>query len=131
MLVEFDSLKVVRERTTFLDYVYGGCEIDFSVAIDFSVGNGEPNQPETLHTTMEDQQGNKYVQAIKSAVTIMQYYNTTKRIASYGFGARVLPKHEPSQCFSLTGDIFSPEVNGINGLIEAYRVAIDQVTFSD
>ena len=50
MLVEFDSLKVVRERTTFLDYVYGGCEIDFSVAIDFSVGNGEPNIPETLHT---------------------------------------------------------------------------------
>ena len=61
------------------------------------------------------------MQAIKSVVTIMQYYNSSKKIASYGFGAKVVVDHDISQCFALTGDIFSPQVKGINGLIEAYK----------
>ena len=51
----------------------------------------------------------------------MQYYNASKRITAYGFGANVVKNHETSHCFSLTGDIFSPQVNGIKGLIEAYN----------
>ena len=51
----------------------------------------------------------------------MQYYNSTKRIASYGFGAKVNYFHETSNCFALTGDIFQPEVNGVQELIEAYK----------
>ena len=54
----------------------------------------------------------------------MQYYNSTKKIAAYGFGAKVIAAHEPSNCFALTGDIFSPEVNGIDGLVEAYRKSL-------
>ena len=73
----------------FLDYVYGGCEINLSVAIDFSSANLDPKDPNSLHR-LQDQENNKYLQAIKSAVTIMQYYNSTKLIAAYGFGAKVV-----------------------------------------
>ena len=36
-------------KYTFLDYVFGGCEISLSVAIDFTLSNGNPNEPESLH----------------------------------------------------------------------------------
>ena len=67
---------------------------------------------------------------MKSAVTIMQYYNSTKLIAAYGFGAKVVPNHEASHCFAMTGDIFCPEVTGINGLIETYHRNLEAVEFS-
>lgn len=104
---EFQGLRVTQQ-STFLDYVYGGCEMSLSVAIDFSLGNGDPTESTSLHTTKNDYAQNKYLQAIKSVVTIMQYYNSTKRIESYGFGAEVVQNHEPSSCFAMTGDIFNP-----------------------
>jgi len=108
----------VTEKKNFLDYIYGGCEINLSVAIDFSSSNGYRTDSKSLHSS--DDIRNKYLQAIKSAVTIMQYYNSTKKIASYGFGAKVVANHKNSDCFALNGDIFSPEVNGVAGLIETY-----------
>lgn len=59
----------------------------------------------------------------------MQYYNTTKRIAAFGFGAKVVPTHETSNCFALTGDIFRPEVSGIAGLLEAYQRSLKSLKF--
>ena len=38
-----------EERVTFLDYIFGGCEIGVHVAIDFTLSNGEPAKPESLH----------------------------------------------------------------------------------
>ena len=60
----------------------------------------------------------------------MQYYNSTKRIAAYGFGAKVVADHDTCNSFALTGDIFNPEVNGINGLIDAYLKSLKQVQFN-
>jgi hypothetical protein len=42
------SLKIDR-RSTFLDYVFGGCEISLGVAIDFTLSNQDPNDPASLH----------------------------------------------------------------------------------
>lgn len=42
--------KVTFERRhSFLEYVFGGCDIDLSIAIDFTLSNGAPNNPESLH----------------------------------------------------------------------------------
>ena len=51
----------------------------------------------------------------------MQYYNSTKRIASYGLGAQVVSGQATQNCFAMNGDIFSPEVRGIAGLLDAYQ----------
>jgi len=34
-----------QKRNTFLDYVFGGCDISLAVAIDFTLSNGDPNDP--------------------------------------------------------------------------------------
>lgn len=120
MSIDFTGARVAQSQN-FLDYVYGGCEINLSVAIDFSASNQAD-----MHRA-EDQSNNKYLQVIKSAVTIMQYYNSTKKIAAYGFGAKVVPAHETCNSFALTGDIFNPEVDGITGLIQAYQKSLEQV----
>lgn len=46
--LELKSLKFDR-RFTFLDYVFGGCEISLSIAIDFTLSNGDPRDPKSLH----------------------------------------------------------------------------------
>jgi len=43
----------------------------------------------------------------------------------YGFGAKIPPSHSVcSDCFALTGDFFLPEVEGIDGILQAYFRAL-------
>ena len=52
----------------------------------------------------------------------MQYYDSDKKIPVFGFGAKVPPNtHRASHCFALNGDIFDPECDGIEGVVEAYK----------
>ena len=49
----------------------------------------------------------------------------------YGFGAMVPPvRHRASHCFAVNGDIFNPEVDGLEGVIEAYKTAIQTLKLS-
>mmetsp|Transcript_3469 Transcript_3469/g.2471 ORF Transcript_3469/g.2471 Transcript_3469/m.2471 type:complete len:90 (-) Transcript_3469:1555-1824(-) len=36
-------------RYTFLQYVFGGCDINLVIAIDFTLSNGSPNDRDSLH----------------------------------------------------------------------------------
>lgn len=47
-LFNFMDLKVHRKHS-FLEYVFGGCDIDLSIAIDFTLSNGAPNTRDSLH----------------------------------------------------------------------------------
>ena len=116
-------MKIEREHS-FLDYVIGGCQIDLSIAIDFTLSNGNPRDPSSLHYF--DPQRNQYLKAIRAVGDILQYFNSEKKINLYGFGATVAPfENRPSHCFSLTGDIFNPRVNSIEEVIARYRHALD------
>ena len=45
-----------------------------------------------------------------------------------GFGAAVPPYGTTANhCFALNGNIFDPEVDGIDGVVEAYKNAISRV----
>lgn len=70
---------------------------------------------------------NEYLSAIGSVGNILQYYDSDKKIPTFGFGAIVPPNKNASHCFALNGDIFSPEVDGLDGVIEAYKNAIKNV----
>ena len=39
----------LQRKTNFLEYVFGGCKINLSIAIDFTLSNGKPNTPGSLH----------------------------------------------------------------------------------
>ena len=58
--VQFD----LKKSHSFLDYIFGGCEIGLSIAIDFTLSNGEPSDPTSLHKL--DPERNEYLNAIKS-----------------------------------------------------------------
>ena len=58
------------ERThSFLEYVFGGCEIDLTIAIDFTLSNGDPRSRDSLH--FFDPNKNQYLQAIQSVGSIL------------------------------------------------------------
>jgi len=117
------DLKLERQHS-FLEYVFGGCEIELSMAIDFTLSNGDPRQPSSLH--YNDPNRNQYLQAIRSVGDILQYYNTDKMINLYGFGGAIPPfSQRASHCFALNGDIFNPRVNGIEGVMAHYRHALN------
>jgi hypothetical protein len=35
----------IQKKYSFLDYIFGGCEVGITVAVDFTASNGPPNQP--------------------------------------------------------------------------------------
>lgn len=116
------GLKVERHHS-FLEYVFGGCEVDLSIAIDFTLSNGNPKSRESLHYF--DPKSNQYLQVLNSVGNILQFYNTDKFINLYGFGGAIPPyRKRPSHCFALNGDILNPRVNGMDSVINYYRQAI-------
>jgi len=128
-VLQLVSLEIV-ESTSFLDYVLGGCEISLIVGIDFTKSNGIPTDYNSLHYYYEQDPDNEYIQAINAVGEILQYYDSDKKIPIYGFGAKLPPKFDVvSHCFALNGNIFTPEVTGIDEALEVYRNAIYSVKF--
>uniref|UniRef100_A0A8C9U644 Copine family member 9 n=1 Tax=Scleropages formosus TaxID=113540 RepID=A0A8C9U644_SCLFO len=60
------SFKVESEYT-FVDFIRGGTQLNFTVAIDFTASNGNPSQPTSLHY-MNPYQLNAYAMALKNRV---------------------------------------------------------------
>ncbi len=40
---------VTQVVPSFLDYIRGGTEVNFTVAVDFTASNGNPNDQRSLH----------------------------------------------------------------------------------
>lgn len=105
-----DTLKIkkfdLKPSTSFLEYVFGGCQINLNVAIDFTLSNGHPQESTSLHN-LSNPRKNEYIQAIRGVGDILQYYDSDKEIPAYGFGANIIKgKNSASHCFALNGDIF-------------------------
>ena len=113
---------VVQKRVSFLDYIFGGCEISLQVAVDFTASNGDPNQQHSLHS----QSGmNQYIQAISSVGAILEQYDSDRKYPVYGFGGQLFENMtKASHCFALNGNIFNPECLGIQGVLNTYRNSI-------
>ena len=39
----------LKKRPTFMEYLFGGCNLSMAIAIDFTASNGEPSLPSSLH----------------------------------------------------------------------------------
>ena len=59
------------QRVSFLDYVMGGCEIGVHVAIDFTLSNGSPSKPTSLHYIDPATHRNQYLDVIDSVVSVL------------------------------------------------------------
>ncbi|XP_069062241.1 copine-9 [Pleurodeles waltl] len=112
------SFKVESEYT-FVDYIKGGTQLNFTVAIDFTASNGNPSQPTSLHY-MNPYQLNAYGMALKAVGEIIQDYDSDKLFPAYGFGAKIPPDGKISHEFPLNNDVENPNCTGIQGVLEAY-----------
>jgi len=112
---------------SFLDFIYGGLQLNFTVAIDFTGSNGHPSDPSSLHYNGAGGRPNQYVTAIQAVGTIIQDYDSDKMFPSLGFGAKVPPTNQVSHEFFLSLDPSRPYCAGLGGILEAYQTALNCV----
>ncbi|XP_054607307.1 copine-3 isoform X5 [Nothobranchius furzeri] len=117
--------QVVKEYT-FLDYIMGGCQINFTVAVDFTGSNGDPRSPDSLHY-ISPQGVNEYLTAIWSVGNVIQDYDSDKMFPAFGFGAQIPPTWQVSHEFPLNFNASNPFCAGIEGVVQAYRACLPQV----
>lgn len=101
---------------TFAEYISGGCEINLTVAIDFTGSNGDPRQPGTLHYFNPDGSMNDYQKAIMSIASILSNYDSDKKYPVWGFGAKY--NSVVQHCFRCGS---ADEVDGVQGILKAYQ----------
>ncbi|RLV92442.1 hypothetical protein DV515_00013781 [Chloebia gouldiae] len=104
------DLKIHRVYS-FLDYIMGGCQIHFTVAIDFTASNGDPRNSCSLHY-INPYQPNEYLKALVAVGEICQDYDSDKKFSALGFGARIPPKYEVSHDFAIN---FNPDNDECEG----------------
>jgi len=124
--VQLNSIKI-ESNPTFLDFIQGGLQVNFTVAIDFTGSNGNPKSPQSLHYQDPSGRPNQYVTAINSVGGIVQDYDSDKMFPALGFGARVPPSGQVSHEFFLTLDPTRPFCAGVEGIVSAYYNSLNTV----
>ncbi|XP_043960704.1 LOW QUALITY PROTEIN: copine-3-like [Gambusia affinis] len=124
-VVSVKHCEVVKEFT-FLDYIMGGCQINFTVAVDFTGSNGDPRSPQSLHY-ISPQGVNEYLSAIWSVGNVVQDYDSDKMFPAFGFGAQIPPTWQVSHEFPLNFNPSNPFCAGVEGVVQAYRACLPQV----
>nr|XP_054749646.1 copine-3-like [Lytechinus pictus] len=117
----------VKRVYTFLDYILGGCQINFTVGIDFTGSNGDPNEESSLHF-INLESPNQYTQAIVSVGEVIQDYDSDKLFPALGFGAKIPPNGTVSHEFPINFQPNNPFCAGVSGIVAAYQSCIRQVS---
>jgi len=69
---------------------------------------------------------NPYQAAIRKTLKFLDYYDTDGFIPFFGYGAKLPPfRNSVSHCFAANGNIFKPDVRGINSMIKNYVKCLD------
>uniref|UniRef100_A0A8C3AKF6 Copine-3 n=1 Tax=Cyclopterus lumpus TaxID=8103 RepID=A0A8C3AKF6_CYCLU len=105
------NCQVVKEYT-FLDYIMGGCQINFTIAIDFTGSNGDPSSPQSLHY-INPEGYNEYLTAIWAVGNIIQDYDRYMQTVSHEFPINFNPAN--------------PFCSGIEGVVQAYQQCIPRL----
>lgn len=114
----------VLKNYSFLDYIRGGMQINLTVAIDFTGSNGNPSNPMSLHYVGTN--SNSYEIAIRSCGNIVAYYDYDQLFPAYGFGGKFCGNNVVNHCYPLNMNLNNPEIQGIEGIIQAYRNILNQ-----
>ncbi len=129
---------------TFMDYINRGLPIGFQIVIDFTGSNGDPRTPGTLHHLAHVDPSSpfytpgfdtmsEYMKAIKLLYNVVHGYDSDGMIPLWGYGA-LIPisngRKINSWDFAINGDDANPSVQGIQGVMEAYRHALTNIELS-
>ncbi|KAI8771714.1 copine-9 [Biomphalaria glabrata] len=115
----------IEVENTFIDYIRGGMQMNFTVAIDFTASNGNPQSPESLHY-LNPYCPNQYASAVTAVGEIIQDYDSDNMFPALGFGAR-MPDGSVSHEFPLNFEPSNPFCPGVQGVLNAYYQALSRV----
>ncbi|MBN3292527.1 CPNE2 protein, partial [Polypterus senegalus] len=113
---------------SFLDYILGGCQLMFTVGIDFTASNGNPRDPTSLHY-INPMGTNEYLAAIWAVGQIIQDYDTDKMFPALGFGAQLPPDWKVSHEFAINFNPTNPFCSGVEGIAQAYSSCLPHIRF--
>ena len=98
----------------------------------YLASNGVPKVPTSLHHILKPP--TQYQLVMKSIWDIIENYDSDKRIAAFGFGAKPQFQHIRSNtvehCFALNDSPQNPEIQGFQNLMNFYVNAINNMEFS-
>lgn len=128
-----DSIVLIN-RAEFLEYIQAGMQINLCCAVDFTLSNGEPNKKNSLHYIPPEPKmiQNDYYRAMERVSKVLAPYDNDGKIPFFGFGATLLHKDGEvvSNCFPINMRDNDPDVQGVFGLLEAYRNVFHHIAFS-
>ena len=114
-------------KSTFVDYLSKGMQINLDIAIDYTASNNE--NPIPLHKIKVGSQ-NDYEKAIESCGSILAFYDYDQLFPVYGFGGIPLcpqnPSNMVSHCFNINFRN-DPNINGINNILKIYRESLGRI----
>uniref|UniRef100_A0A8C2D624 Copine-2 n=1 Tax=Cyprinus carpio TaxID=7962 RepID=A0A8C2D624_CYPCA len=113
---------------SFLDYILGGCQLMFTVGIDFTASNGNAREPSSLHY-INPMGSNEYLSAIWAVGQIIQDYDTDKMFPALGFGAQLPPDWKVSHEFAINFNPTNPFCSGVEGIVQAYSNCLPHIRF--
>ena len=115
-----------KKRKMLHDYFIKDMRILFSIAIDFTSSNLDPNNPESLHTKFLEH--NQYAKSINICGKILNEYANDKVYPVYGFGGVPENSNSVSHCFNINGKK-DPNISGIDEVISTYFNCLSTVKF--
>jgi len=120
----------IIKKYSLVSFLKGGLELQLMVAIDFTGSNGDPRDSKSLHFMGAPRYESAYMRVLKSVGRVLAPYDADGAIGAYGFGANLNPHGNGkriSHCFNLTLRPDAEEVDGLNGLIDAYSKCLKRV----
>lgn len=73
----------MAQEITFLDYIQGGTQMHFAVAIDFTSSNGKHTDSDSLHYLC-DEKMNNYELALRGVGETLQHYDSDQLFPAFG-----------------------------------------------
>eukprot|EP00178_Gracilaria_changii_P022161 TRINITY_DN656_c0_g1_i1.p1 TRINITY_DN656_c0_g1~~TRINITY_DN656_c0_g1_i1.p1 ORF type:complete len:809 (+),score=110.99 TRINITY_DN656_c0_g1_i1:240-2429(+) len=119
----------VVQMPTFTQFLLGGLRLEFIVAVDFTSSNRPVTDPQSLHYMGDPVAPSQYWQALHAIGTILEGYVPDGKFTALGFGAILPGQNTASFDFALSGQM-DARVVGVQGLLDAYHMALQNVTLS-
>ena len=104
----------VYDVPSFIEFLSAGWQISLTCAIDYTLSNGDPKSPGSLHYWGREM--SEYAKAILSVGTILNEYDADKNYPVFGFGGEPNIESLPrgtSHCFPINGNPADPSVHGV------------------
>uniref|UniRef100_A0A8B9KFR0 Copine-2 n=1 Tax=Astyanax mexicanus TaxID=7994 RepID=A0A8B9KFR0_ASTMX len=118
-IIILKSCKITRDYS-FLDYILGGCQLMFTVGIDFTASNGNPREPSSLHY-INPLGSNEYLSAIWADFSLAPY------TVSGCLHSLLIP--QVSHEFAINFDPTNPFCAGVEGIVQAYSTCLPHLRF--